>query len=352
MRETSRGGALVSAVVAVLERQQNETNAHKSDLFKSKFEKSAIKECPNRSNPQQSSISTTATNGDKAEPNGAEKDWSSSKENGNGNEHDENGKTGAFIKECIYKQDVSLFGHNRHLHPSLFVHQKDPKLLKNTSYVIVKEHEEPSGAEKPLADTASRFPKRPPTSASATKNKPHCTQTPQEANSNRQCAGSPNQTRASTETLAETHLRETADRSFETAIEHFDRTAQDVQNYVLKKNEVVLRKKPFELEGDRGEEAEKERSSSTTDYTSNVSDEFDSSSTNTNSSSSSSDDDSSSSGSNRVREGLETITEEERTVGSSFKSTVGEANFLDGTINCALSTARTRTRLLAISNVV
>lgn len=368
MRETSRGGALVSAVVAVLEKQQNETGLKKSELFKTKFE-NPLKERDNATKTKYQSQLKPTCNGfnykiDEGEsPENSDTSKSVSppsatyqcdlsnpkikcdrqivnkcqiRDDRNEDESVITSNTGVIIREFIYKDDLN--GYNNVTtenttpfsgHPLLFVQQKDPKLVKNTSYVIVKDNElNKKRSDENVVDSC--FQKCSPTNRlnTSTKNKPHYTQTVQETNSGRQFATTI-QTRANilkttknTETLAEKNLQTAADRNFETAIKNFDRTAEDVQNYVLKGktdteecNSVVFRNKQFD--GDQ-----KERFSSTTDYTSNVSDEFDSSS---------SDDTTSDSeqGDELINEGLETITEEDRTAGSSFKSTVGERTLLN-----------------------
>lgn len=351
MRETSsstsassRGGALVSAVVAVLEKQQQNDN------------NGIIKRSPYFKN-------TTSLKNQSVNDNSPANSQAFLQENcDHPNSSDSNSKSvnkGVIIKEFIYKDVRSS--------PLLFVKQKDPKLIKNTSYVIVKESESnqrrsPSdNADENVGDNICAIEKCSPFTNTTTKNKPHNIQiqTLQENNSGSSSSSSNTSTKFVTTqvhqirtnnntnscnnttniektTLAtENNLQDAADRNFEKAIKNFDRTAEDVQNYVLKnkykeepnesnthnfceEGEVIFRNK-FQ----RDQQQEKERFSSTTDYTSNVSDDFDTNSSSNESSTS--DDTTSEQGEEHINE-LETITEEDRTAGSSFKSTVGEIN--------------------------
>lgn len=354
--ESSRGGALVSAVVAVLEKQQQQKQQQqqqsesgvikKTDLFAN------LKSYDDSKTSKQ--INPTNVNNGIPQPN-------------------------VIIKEFIYK-DVTQ-------NPFYYVKQKDPKLMKNTSYVIVKENEfnnhtrssPPSTLlekNKDDVDDISNIEKCSPITNRITKNKPYNIQTLLQETANSGTSSCTNRiigsrfkktTRPQKRNTInnnniensiklatnDNNLQDTADRNFEKAIKNFDRTAEDVQNYVLKNrydtNKTSAETDEITIEDSdivyrnkiESNDRQKDRFSSTTDYTSNVSDDFDDDvddddnddedddddddNSTTNSSTNTSDDDSNSERIEHIiNEGLETITEEDRTAGSSFKSTIGE----------------------------
>lgn len=358
MRETSRGGAVVSAVVAVLERQQNEATVKKTEVQKTRTT-SAFKEgelfiktskvpaenngfkCTEQNNGNRAKeppLTETIQGINKRMSLENETDFNEKEINDNDRAH--KSKTAVVIREFHYKEGILNNPYQEtskssptHQNLDKCVKQKDPKLAKNTSYVIVKDTELLNYYNKSDTDTDSGFRKCSPSNCSNATSKNSSiqyTQTIHESSrqfSSIQARANILKTLRNVETLAEENNLQTADRNFETAIKNFDRTAEDVQNYVLKNigSETLSTEKKITGDGEecvifRNEQFDgekKERFSSGTDYTWNVSDEFDSSSDESTSDSEQGDE-------HIIRDGLETITEEDRITGSSFKSTEGE----------------------------